>query len=73
VSPSEKPFYEAAKRYNPTWKIQHVTSDVETVKGGTIIVGHNALKKPPLMPARIVTSSTITDADRFYVYKKSNE
>jgi len=70
VSEKEKAFYEAAKRFNPNWRIQYITTDTTTLHAGTIIVSHDATTKPSLPPTAVVTSASRTDADRFYVYKK---
>ncbi|MDB5165553.1 MAG: conserved rane protein of unknown function [Candidatus Saccharibacteria bacterium] len=73
VSANEKAFYEAAKRYNPNWKIQYVVTDTTFLQLGTVIASHDATSRPVVPPTKIVTSAMQTDADRFYVYKNTIE
>lgn len=70
VSEKEKKFYDAAKRFNPNWRIQYIVTDTTVLHAGTIIASHDAARKPSLPPTTVISSASRTDADRFYVYKK---
>lgn len=73
VSNKEKAFYEAAKRFNPNWRIQYIVTDTSLLHAGTIIASHDAPSKPTLILTTVVTSASRSNADRFYVYKKTQD
>lgn len=74
VAESEKPFYDAARRYNPDWKVQHVvTNFAQAAVPGTVISSHDALEKTNPVPTKVIASSLSSDADRFYIYKSSTK
>jgi len=73
VSDKEKDFYAAVKRFNPNWRIQYIVTDASLLHAGTIITSHDAPSKPTLIPTTVVTSASRSNADRFYVYKKTQD
>ena len=72
VTPNEKPFYEAVKRYNPTWNIQQVRTDVDRKQPGTLIASNRARTDALSLPSKIITSPTKANSDRFYIYKNND-
>lgn len=72
VADNEKAFYETARRFNPTWKIQYIVTNETALQPGTVIATHSAGKRPSLAtPTKIVTNAARDNADRFYIYKNN--
>lgn len=66
VSDGEKPFYTVVARHTNSLTL------VSEPSGETFVATHDAQKDfPGYEISRIVTSSTTSNADRFYIYKKS--
>lgn len=71
VSKEEQPFYEAVRRYNPSWNIHHVVTESPKVNTSLIVATRSARSSVSTQPTKILTSATSTDSDRFYIYKNT--
>jgi hypothetical protein len=72
VSQDEQSFYSAVRRYNPSWNIQNVSTSptISTTPSFTIATrSANSVMKGN--PAKILTSATTNESDRFYLYKNT--
>lgn len=71
VSPAEASFYHTFKKYYKKNNFLTVTTDNKTPYS-TLIVSHDAQPKKSFeVPTKIVTGAYSNQADRFYVYKKT--
>ena len=78
VDASERPFYDAFKRYNPALSVDRVVTVSDNLSSTSYqdaIVTSQANRTVTARPApyRVITDGASTDADRFYLYKSISE
>lgn len=68
-------FYQAVTRYNPSWRIQGVSTNVIASIDGSEYTAYTSDVAPSLRPEAIpevVAGSAYANADRFYIYKTAD-
>jgi len=74
-SPKQADFYKTVAHYNPSWKIQSVQTDNNSVPQTAYVayLHHESWFNRPTAEPNILVNGAATQADRFYIYKTASE